>query len=163
MTMNAHSDAHESEYLSEAVRLACANVGEGGGPFGAVVIRDGLPLATGVNLVVPHLDPTAHAEVVAIRRACRAAGTFALRGCTLYSSCEPCPMCLAAAMWARVDRVVHCATREDAAAAGFDDLRWYEELDRPPEQRAMPIVRVPLPASTDPFRAWLMKHDRQRY
>ena len=106
-----------SGWLTRAIELAIANVGEGGGPFGAVVVRDGAALAEGTNRVTADLDPTAHAEVVAIRRACRAAESFSLAGATLYASCEPCPLCLAAGLWSRLDEVVFAADRHQAAAA----------------------------------------------
>src|SRR5579885_2837364 len=116
MTTTAATD---QQWLDEAVRLAAANVATGGGPFGAVVVRGDELIATGVNRVVPTLDPTAHAEVVAIREACQRVGDFRLTGCVLFSSCEPCPLCLSASLWARLDRVVFAADRDDAAAAGF--------------------------------------------
>jgi len=122
---------NESEWLAHCVELATKNVTDGGGPFGALVVKDGTIVSTGVNQVTTTLDPTAHAEVVAIRRACRELGTFRLDGCLLVSSCEPCPMCLSSALWARVDRVIYAADRHDAAKAGFDDLAFYELFDRP--------------------------------
>ena len=120
----------DEHWLQSAVDLATANVAVGGGPFGALVVRDGVVVATGVNRVTLDLDPTAHAEVTAIREACRALGVFALTGCTLFTSCEPCPMCAASSLWARLDRVVFCANRDDAADGGFDDRAFYELLAR---------------------------------
>ena len=140
--------------LDEVIRLAIENVDAGGGPFGALVVRDGEVLATGVNEVTQSLDPTAHAELVAIRRACRAVNDFRLIGCTLISSCEPCPMCLAAALWARVDRVLYAADRQDAAAAGFDDRAFYELFNRPRAEWTLPVSQVRTGFETGPFVAW---------
>lgn len=153
----------DAGWVSRAVALAVDNVAAGGGPFGALVVRDGVLLATGVNRVVPTLDPTAHAEVVAIRGACRELGDFALTGATLYSSCEPCPLCLAATLWARVDRVVYTATRDDAEAAGFDDRRFYELFATPPSQWPTPATRIDVPTAHEPFEAWDANPDKVPY
>ena len=119
----------DNAFMKEAIRLATENVRAGrGGPFAAVVVKDGHIIASGTNSVTSTNDPTAHAEVTAIREACRALGTFQLSGCEIYTSCEPCPMCLGAIYWARPDRVFYAATASDAAAAGFDDSFIYEEL-----------------------------------
>lgn len=126
------------DFLREAIALSRANIDSGGGPFGAVVVRDGAVVGRGQNHVVPDRDPTAHAEVVAIRDACARLGTHDLSGCVIYASCEPCPMCLGAIYWARIERIVHAATREDAAEAGFDDAFFYEELARPVPEREVP-------------------------
>ncbi|HED66617.1 MAG TPA: nucleoside deaminase [Planctomycetes bacterium] len=115
-------------FLEEALRLAEESADSGGGPFGAVVVRDGEIVARGANRVLADLDPSAHAEVVALRGAARALGTHDLSGTILYASCEPCPMCLGASLWARVDMIVFAADRRDAAAAGFDDERFYRAL-----------------------------------
>jgi len=153
----------ESTWLARAVELAVANVQEGGGPFGAVVVRDGELVSTGQNRVTPTLDPTAHAEVQAIRAACRELGTFTLAGCVLYSSCEPCPMCAAASLWARVDRVVYAADRDDAARGGFDDRAFYDLMATPRADWATPVVQVRPTDATAPFDAWLAKGDRAAY
>ena len=150
-------------WLSQAVELAVANVGDGGGPFGALVVRDGALVATGQNRVTRDLDPTAHAEVTAIRQACRALDSFALDGCTLFTSCEPCPLCLTASLWARLDRVVYAADRHDAARGGFDDLVFYELLGRERSTWPMPVVTADLESSTAPFDAWLSRADRAHY
>lgn len=151
-------------WLRRAVALAEANVTEGGGPFGAVVVQDGRQVAAGGNRVVPHHDPTAHAEVVAIREACRALGTHDLRGATVFSSCEPCPMCLAAALWSRVDRVVYAADRHDAARAGFDDGAFYELLAREPATWAHPDVHQNrVPGAGVPMDLWLAHAGRVAY
>ncbi len=128
----------DARFVREAIRVARVRMLQGrGGPFGAVVARNGVIVARGWNAVTSGNDPTAHAEVVAIRRACRALGTFSLAGCVLYASCEPCPMCLAAAYWARVDRLVYAATRDDAARAGFDDASSTTRFRcRPPSARS---------------------------
>jgi guanine deaminase len=153
----------DQQWLADAVSRATANVDEGGGPFGAVVVRDGELLGAGQNRVTRDLDPTAHAEVVAIREACARAGEFALHGSTLYSSCEPCPMCLAAALWARVGRILYAADREDAARGGFDDSEFYELLEQDRSQWPVPVQERPVPGGTEPFDAWLAAGDRVPY
>ncbi|MEU4445861.1 nucleoside deaminase [Actinosynnema sp. NPDC050801] len=150
-------------WLRASIDLATRNVAAGGGPFGAVVIRAGEVIATGTNQVTPTLDPTAHAEVVAIRAACQAIGDFRLTGCVLVSSCEPCPLCLSAALWARVDRVVYAADRHDAAAAGFDDREFYELFGRPRETWNLPVHQVSTGVDDAPFTAWLSRTDRVDY
>lgn len=153
----------EPEWLARAVALATENVAEGGGPFGAVVVRDGALVAVGQNRVTRDNDPTAHAEVEAIRAAGRSLGTFALTGCTLYASCEPCPLCASAALWARLDRVVFAADRDDAAAAGFDDREFYALLGQDRSTWPTPVVRATTEGSTAPFDAWREQEDRTRY
>ena len=153
----------ETEWLDQAVALAAQNVADGGGPFGALVVRDGELLATGTNQVTPTLDPTAHAEVVAIRAACKTLDSFRLDGCLLVSSCEPCPMCFASALWARVERVVFAADRYDAAKAGFDDRAFYEVFQNEPAQWPLTLAQLPLPAATRPFEEWGRKSDRTDY
>lgn len=134
-----------------------------GGPFGALIVRGDDILAEGWNEVTSSNDPTAHAEVRAIRKACVAISAFQLPGTTLYSSCEPCPMCLASAYWARVERIVFAASREDAAKIGFDDAFIYDEIPKPLEARALPTVHHPLPEAVDVFAAWRAKPDRVEY
>ena len=153
----------ENEWLRECVELATRNVAEGGGPFGALVVKDGEIVATGVNQVTPTLDPTAHAEVVAIRRACQALNTFKLDGCVLVSSCEPCPMCLASSLWARVDRIVYAADRHDAAKAGFDDRAFYDLFDKPRDTWHVPVAQLSDVDGFGPFAAWLERPDRVEY
>jgi guanine deaminase len=154
----------ETSLLRRAVELALEGVRAGrGGPFGAVVALDGAIVGEGCNRVTSTNDPTAHAEVVAIRAACARLGRHELSGCTLYASCEPCPMCLAAIHWARLERLVFAAGREDAAAAGFDDAAFYRELALPPEQRALCAERLRVDGDGEPFRAWLAKPDRVPY
>ena len=149
--------------LATVVELAVDNVAAGGGPFAALVVRDGEIVATGVNRVTRDLDPTAHAEIVAIREACRRTGDFRLGGCTLVSSCEPCPMCVAAALWSRVDRVVYAADRHAAARAGFDDLAFYNLFVTPRSQWTVKVAHCPLPDSDTPFDAWLSRSGRIEY
>lgn len=156
-------DLGDGAWLSRAVRLAVDSVEQGGGPFGALVVRGGVLVATGVNRVVPDLDPTAHAEVVAIRAACRDLVDFSLAGATLYSSCEPCPLCLAAALWSRVDRVVYAASRDEAVGAGFDDRRFSELFKTPPTEWPTPVTGLVVPDAHAPFEAWAAKADRVPY
>ena len=153
----------DERWLSEAVALATANVAQGGGPFGAVVVRDGRLLATGQNRVTRDNDPTAHAEVQAIRAACRSIGSFTLPGATIYSSCEPCPLCLAAALWSRVGRVVYAADRHDAARAGFDDSEFYDLFARDRSTWAVPVESLRVPGAEGPMDAWLALGGRVEY
>lgn len=150
-------------FLDQAVDLAVRNVADGGGPFGAVLVRDGLVLATGQNRVTRDNDPTAHAEVQAIRAACARLGTFSLSGATLYSSCEPCPMCMASSLWSRVDRVVFAADRDDAARGGFDDRTFYEVFSTPREQWDVVVEQHRDDRSPAPFDAWLASVQRVDY
>lgn len=149
--------------MRQAIALALESVRAGGGPFGALVVRDGRVLGRGANRVTPDNDPTAHAEVVAIRAACAAAGSFSLAGAELYTSCEPCPMCLGAIWWARVARVHYAGTRADAAAAGFDDAALYEEVARPLAARRLPLLPLLRDEACAAFAAWNAKADRVRY
>ena len=147
--------------MEKAIALATENVTSGtGGPFGAVIVRDGSIVATGANLVTATNDPTAHAEVVAIRNACTALASFQLSGCHIYTSCEPCPMCLAAIYWARCDAIFYGSCAADAAAAGFDDAFLYEEMKRPMDQRAIPAVKL-LPETGD-FKLSCMARSRRQ-
>lgn len=158
------SNPDPTTYLREAIDLAVDNVRTGrGGPFAALVVRNGEVLGQGTNVVTTTNDPTAHAEVVAIRRACDAQGEFQLDGCVLYSTCEPCPMCLSAIYWARIDRVYYAATQDEAAAAGFDDEHIYEELCMPPPDRTVPMKQCLHDASQRPFEAWLDYDERVEY
>lgn len=150
--------------LRRAIALSREKMEDGeGGPFGAVIAADGEVVSEGWNRVTSSLDPTAHAEVEAIRSACRRLGRFELRGCTIYSSCEPCPMCLAAVYWARLDRLVYAASREDAAAIGFDDEALYRQIALPPEERELRIDRLLRDEALEVFRSWDEKEDKVRY
>jgi guanine deaminase len=151
-------------FLRHAVRLAAERMREGaGGPFGAVIVKGGRVVAEGWNRVTSAKDPTAHAEVTAIRRACEALDTFSLDGCEIFASCEPCPMCLAAIYWARLDRITFASSHEDAAAIGFDDDVIYQELAKPVERRLIPTDRVPLPEADAVFAELREKADKIPY
>lgn len=143
--------------------MAADNVANGGGPFGAVIARQGHIIAEGVNRVTDNHDPTAHAEVMAIREATRRLGTFTLEGCDIYSSCEPCPMCLGAIYWARLDHLYFAADHDDAARAGFDDAHIYRELERPLAERNLPTTPLSCPDASRPFDLWRAKSDRTDY
>ncbi|WP_439901736.1 nucleoside deaminase [Microbacterium azadirachtae] len=155
-----------AEYLAQAVALATANVRDAGGPFGAIIVSADGRVFEGVNRVTANLDPSAHAEVTAIRNACQQLGTFDLSGATLYTSCEPCPMCLATSLWARIDRVYFAANRDDAADAGFDDAVFYRYFEGGPEDRAiMPVSDIALPPEerVAPFTEWSLTTTRIEY
>jgi tRNA(Arg) A34 adenosine deaminase TadA len=153
-----------NEFMQRAIELAVENVRSGrGGPFGAVVVKDGRIIAEGTNLVTSTNDPTAHAEVVAIRAACAALKSFQLEGCEIYSSCEPCPMCLGAIFWARPARVFYGCTAADAAAAGFDDSFIYQQTSLPPDQRRIPMISLMREEARAAFRAWEEKPDKIPY
>ena len=150
--------------MQEAIEQAIENVRTGrGGPFGALVVKDGEVVARGANLVTASNDPTAHAEVVAIRRACRSLNTFQLDDCDLYTSCEPCPMCLGAIYWARLRRVFYGGTHEDAAAAGFDDHFIYDELALPPGKRYIEMIPLLHDDAQRAFDAWNKHEGRIEY
>ena len=153
----------QQEFMREAIALAIENVAKGGGPFGCVIVKDGRVIATGVNRVTQTNDPTAHAEVVANRAACETLGSFQLTGCELYTSCEPCPMCMAAVYWARPDRVFFGATKDDAAHAGFDDSMIYEEFALPYEKRRIPIGQIGRDEALKAFAAWTKSSIKVRY
>lgn len=156
----------DGQFLREAVALAERNVADGGGPFGALIVADGAVLARGQNRVTRDLDPTAHAEVTAIRAACRVRGEFSLAGATLYTSCEPCPLCVSASLWARLDRVVYAADRHDAARGGFDDREFYELFAADPGTWPTRVEAMGSSLELDaqaPFDAWLAKGDRVHY
>jgi tRNA(Arg) A34 adenosine deaminase TadA len=155
---------NEDDLMRRAIALSRQGMeGGAGGPFGAVVALDGQVIAEGWNQVTSTNDPTAHAEIVALRRACAALGRFELRGAVLYTSCEPCPMCLAAAYWARVDAVVFGNAREDAAAVGFDDQVIYDEVAKPLEARSLPMRRLLQAEALEVFRQWATKPDKVPY
>ncbi|MEP6481381.1 MAG: nucleoside deaminase [Rhodoglobus sp.] len=157
------TDSTDATWLARTIALATENVAAGGGPFGALIVRDGALVAEGLNRVTATLDPTAHAEVVAIRAACQAVGDFTLAGATLYTSCEPCPLCLSAALWARVDRVVYAADRDDAARGGFDDREFYELFARDRSTWHIAVDSVRPDDATAPFDAWLAHEHRTDY
>jgi guanine deaminase len=152
-----------SGFMEQAIDLAAANVRRGGGPFAALVVKDGVVIASGANRVTLANDPTAHAEVVAIREACRALGGFQLAGCEVYSSCEPCPMCLGALYWARPERVFFAATARDAAAAGFDDAFIYRQIQTPHAERSIPMIHLRNALAAQPFEEWARNPDKRSY
>jgi tRNA(Arg) A34 adenosine deaminase TadA len=152
------------QFMRHAVRLSAERMREGaGGPFGAIIVKEGEVVSEGWNCVTSTNDPTAHAEVTAIRRACEALGTFSLKGCEIFSSCEPCPMCLAAIYWARLDRVTFASSREEAAAIGFDDALIYGEVSKPVADRVIPMIKLALPEAEAVFAEWQAKADKIRY
>ncbi len=149
--------------MSEAIRLAVEQAGRGGGPFGAVIVKDGRIIAAGVNRVTEDKDPTAHAEMMAIREAAEKLNTHQLKGCEIYCSCEPCPMCFGAIYWARIDRVYFAASGKDASEAGFDDQLIYEELTRSPDERRIPTLQMMRNEAQTAFRIWKDNPDRIEY
>jgi guanine deaminase len=154
---------HE-KFMRMAIALSEQNVTEGlGGPFGAVIVRNGEVIAGSGNKVVPSNDPTAHAEVSAIRLACTALNTYNLEGCVIYTSCEPCPMCLGAIYWARLDKIYYANNQADAAAIGFDDQFIYEELDRPKHERQLPVVELLRDEALGAFKAWEVSVSKTHY
>lgn len=150
-------------FMQLAIDLATRNVADGGGPFGAVIVRHGELLATGVNRVTANNDPTAHAEITAIRAACAALSTFELRACHIYTSCEPCPMCLAAIYWSRCSHIFFGNTAADAADVGFDDAFLYRELQFPIEGRSIPTHRLLGEEAIVSFQAWTRHEARTHY
>lgn len=160
--MRANPDVHR--FMERAIELSRIHMEAGeGGPFGAVIVKEGRIVGEGWNRVTSGRDPTAHAEVVAIRAACARLGAFELRGCEIFSSCEPCPMCLAAIYWARLERLWYANGREDAAAIQFDDAWLYREVAAPPDERSLPAVQLMRNEALEVFRAWDEKADKVRY
>ena len=156
--------SQQDDWMRRAVAISAEKMRAGlGGPFGAVIARGGRIIAEGHNQVTSSNDPTAHAEVIAIRAACRQLGSFNLQGCEMYTSCEPCPMCLGAIYWSRLDRVYYANTRVDAAAIGFDDDHIYRELDKPIDGRAVPFIQLQSEEARRIFREWLEKPDKIPY
>lgn len=153
-----------ADYLQQAVELASKNVGEdNGGPYGAIIVKNDHIIAASGNRVTANLDPTAHAEVMAIRQACLTLGDFQLTDCILYTSCEPCPMCLGAIYWARLAEVYYASTRFDAAAAGFDDSFIYDEIAKEPLQRNILMQHLTLASAQAPFERWRLQQDKILY
>ncbi len=153
-----------TEFMRQAIALATENVTSGrGGPFGAVIVKDGVVIATGANKVTASNDPTAHAEITAIRAACAALGTFSLEGCELYTSCEPCPMCLAATYWARCKTIYYGCVAAEAAKAGFDDAFLYEEMKKPLGERSLPVVNLLPSEAWAAFAAWIESEKKVEY
>lgn len=156
--------SHSNPFMQEAIRLSFETMRNNtGGPFGAVIVKDGKIIARGFNKVVSTNDPTAHAEVVAIREACKVLNNFQLSGCELYTSCEPCPMCMAAIYWARPDKVYYGNSKTDAAEIGFDDDFIYQEIALPYSERKIPILRIMENEALEAFKEWSNKNDKVRY
>ncbi len=157
------SDKHV-QYILKAIEMAAKNAGSGvGGPFGAIIVKDGEVIGKGVNRVTSTNDPTAHAEVVAIRDACHNMNHFKLEGAVIYASCEPCPMCLSAIYWARISAIYFAAENTDASKAGFDDSFIYKEIPLPLEKRSIPIKKIETDAASKPFDAWIQMEQRIDY
>lgn len=153
----------DARFMEMAIRLSDENVDNGGGPFGAVIVKDNNIIATGTNRVTANLDPTAHAEVTAIRNACKKLGSFKLDGCTVYSSCEPCPMCLSALYWAGVERICYGNTKHDAKEIEFDDSFIYDQLELPYSERSIKCEHFMRDKALAVFRKWQAKEDKIKY
>lgn len=153
----------KDDFMRKAIELSLENIKNGGGPFGAVIVKDGEIIATGVNRVTASCDPTAHAEVSAIREAAKRLGTFNLSGCEIYTSCEPCPMCLGAIYWARLDKMYYANTKTDAKNIGFDDSFIYDELELKPADRELPSETLLHSEAIKAFEAWASKEDKIEY
>ena len=157
-------EKQDLEWMKAAVEMAIHNVESGnGGPFAAIVVKNGEMIGKGVNTVTTSIDPTAHAEVNAIRDACKNLNNFQLEDCVIYTSCEPCPMCLGAIYWARPSKVFYASTKVDAANAGFDDSFIYQEIEKPNTARSIPFVPLPLPEADEVFKKWISKTDKTEY
>lgn len=154
----------DNPFMAQAIRLSIENVQSGrGGPFGAVIVKGGQIIAEGSNRVTANNDPTAHAEVLAIREACAKLGSFELRGCELFTSCEPCPMCLGAIYWARLDRIYFGNSADDAAKVGFDDSLIYREIERHHAERKIPMIQMMREQALAGFRTWAEAPDKTLY
>ena len=153
----------DEKFMQQAIDLSIDNVANGGGPFGAVIVRDGEVIATGANRVTANCDPTAHAEVNAIRAACAKLKSFKLTGCTIYTSCEPCPMCLSAIYWAGIDRIFYGNTKLDAKQINFDDSFIYDQIALDYSERSIPCINIMREQALAGFRAWTAKEDKIDY
>ena len=153
----------KNEYMQRAIELSIENVNNGGGPFGSVIVKEGRIIAEGSNKVTSSNDPTAHGEVVAIRQACKNLNNFDLSGCELYSTCEPCPMCLSAIYWARIDKIYYANTREDARKIDFDDSLIYLELKKNIDERKIPMIQMMRSDALKAFDLWDKKTDKVKY
>lgn len=160
---NIEPTEDDRRFMQMAIDLSVENVANGGGPFGAVIVRNGEVIATGTNRVTANNDPTAHAEVSAIRSACQKVGNFKLEGCTVYTSCEPCPMCLSALYWAGVERIFYGNTKADAASINFDDSFIYDEIALDYADRSIPCVNIMRTEALSGFKAWCDKEDKVLY
>lgn len=157
-------DMEKMKFMREVIEMARKNMIEGkGGPFAAIVVKNGKIVGRGTNLVTSTNDPTAHAEIVAIRDACKNLGVFHLHECEIYTSCEPCPMCLGAIYWARIEKIYFAGTREDAKRAGFDDSNFYEEVCKTIDQRSIPMINLLREDALQVFKEWTEKEDKIPY
>src|ERR1035437_594705 len=154
---------YNKKFMRKAIALSVDNIKKGGGPFGAVIVKDGKIVATGVNRVTANTDPTAHAEVNAIRKASKKLGTFDLAGCEIYTSCEPCPMCLGAVYWAHLDKMYYGNTKTDAKNIGFDDSFIYDEIELKPENRRLQSVQLLHDEAIKAFESWVNASDKVEY
>ena len=161
--INTNFTSEDKKFMQLAIDLSIENAAQGGGPFGAVIVRNGEIIATGTNRVTENCDPTAHAEVSAIRAACAKLGDFKLSGCTIYSSCEPCPMCLSALYWAGVERIFYGNTKQDAKSINFDDSFIYDQIALDYSERAIPCVNFMREEALAGFKAWVEKVDKVLY
>jgi len=153
-----------NQFMQRAIELSLKNIKENrGGPFGAVIVKDNKIIAEGTNLVTSTNDTTAHAEITAIRSACKVLNNFHLNGCQMYTSCEPCPMCLGAAYWANLEKIFYANTKHDAAKIGFDDSFIYDQLNKPYESRKIPMINTPNNAAIEAFTLWAGKQDKIPY
>lgn len=157
------SSERDRQHLEQAIELACQSVANNGGPFGAVIVKDDQVIGRGHNQVTLNNDPSAHAEIIAIRDACKTLNNFELNDCTIYASCEPCPMCMSAIYWARIERVVYASSSEDAAQAGFDDSVIAEEICKPYSERSITIEQCDCHQQTLSFEHWQKKSDKIKY
>ena len=153
----------KNEFMKRAIELSLESVNKGGGPFGSIIIKDNKIIAEGSNKVTSTKDPTAHGEIVAIRDACRKLNTFTLKGCELYSSCEPCPMCLSAIYWARIDKIYYANTRTDAKKIDFDDSLIYSEFKKDIDKRKIPMFQMMRSEALKAFELWDRKTDKVKY
>ena len=152
-----------NKFMKKAIELSVQNIDKGGGPFASVIVKDDKIIAEGSNKVTPTNDPTAHGEIVAIREACKKLNNFSLKGCELYSTCEPCPMCLSAIYWARLDKIYYANTREDARKIDFDDSLIYEELQKNIDERKITMIQMMRNEALKTFELWNKKTDKIKY
>jgi len=160
--MKKQQDVH-TKFMKKAITLAKQSIAKGGGPFGAVIVKDNEVVAQGNNCVTLNNDPTAHAEVSAIRKACKKLNTFDLSGCEIYTSCEPCPMCLSAIYWSHIDKIYYGCTKTDAKNIGFDDSFIYDQINLKPEKRSIPAKNILQDQAIEAFRLWEEKDDKIEY
>ena len=153
----------KNEFMKRAIELSIKSVNNGGGPFGSIIVKSDKIIAEGSNKVTSNNDPTAHGEIVAIREACKKLNNFSLNGCELYSTCEPCPMCLSAIYWARVDKIYYANTREDARKIDFDDSLIYTELQKNIDKRKIPMIQILRNEALKAFELWDQKKDKVKY